>query len=299
MFFSGRPRFGERVQQRMGIILLLAPALVVVLVLFVGGFGHGVAQSFGYLPFLEGSQVGVDAYADLWRDAEVRAGIGLTVRTALLATVLSFVLGVAGALLIRSSRRGRRLLSLIFQANLPVPHLVGALCMLLLLSQTGAVSRLATASGLTDSAAGFPEVTGDGFGWSIVAAYVWKEAPFIGVVILAALSRGVADLEDVARSLGAGRWQRFRHVVLPVIAPGAAAASILVLAFTVGAYEVPYLLGRPFPAALSVVALQRYRDIDLESRPLAMAITVLLFLTVTLLAVGYLALADRLRRISR
>ena len=47
---------------------------------------------------------------------------------------------------------------------------------------------------------------------------------------------------------------------------------MLVLAFTVGSYEVPFLLGRPFPATLPVVAYQQFRDPDLAARPLAMAI---------------------------
>jgi len=284
---------GVRLPRGLRIALLLSPALAVVAVLFLGGFALGLAQSFGYLPFLDGWTWSLDAYRALAADPAVRASFGLTLRIALLSTAVSAVLAVAAALLLRATARGRRLLTLVFTANLPVPHLVGAVAMLLLLSQSGTVSRLSTAVGATDSTAAFPALTGDAFGWAILAEYVWKEVPFIGVVVLAALSRGVADLEDAARTLGASRWQRLRFVVLPLITPAVLSTSVIVFAFTFGSYEVPFLLGRPFPATLPVVAYQSYTDSDLTARPQAMAISVVIALGVGLLVLAYLRLSER------
>lgn len=296
-----RERATEASARRRGlrIALLLAPALTVVVVLFGGGLAQAVAQSLGYQPFLPSRPLGLDAYRQLSADPAVRASIGLTLRVALLSTVTAGVLGVAAALLVRSLGRARPGFAALLQVTLPVPHVVAALAMILLLGQSGAVSRAAHALGLVDAPAAFPALTQDAFGWGIVASYVWKEAPFVAVVVLAVLSSGVAELEDAARALGANAWQRLRHVVLPVVAPAVGAASVLVFAFTVGSYEVPFLLGRPFPATLPVVAYQQYREPDLAARPLAMAIAVVTAALVGLCAVAYLALADRLRRVPR
>lgn len=277
------------------IALLLAPALTVVGVLFLGGLGQAVAQSLGYQPFLPARPLGLGAYRGLWAEPAVRASLGLTLRIGLLSTALAAVLGVAAALLIRSLGPARRMFASLLQVSLPVPHIVATLCMVLLLAQGGALSRVAHAAGLADAPSEFPALTQDAFGWGIIASYVWKEAPFVGVVVLSVLSSEIAELEDAARALGAGAWQRFRHVVLPMIAPAVGAASVLVFAFTVGSYEVPFLLGRPFPAALPVVAYQQFRDPDLAARPLAMAISVVTAVLVGLCAVAYLALAERLR----
>lgn len=268
------------------------------MLLFLGGLALGVAQSFGYLPFLPGWHWSTDAYTGLLDDKAVRQSFLLTFRTAFLATAVSTVLGVAGALLVRSTRRGRSLLSAVFQSSLPVPHLVGALAMLLLLSQGGTLSRLSNAIGLTHGSQGFPEATGDRFGWGILAEYVWKETPFIGVVVLSALNAGVAELEDAARTLGAGRIARLRHVIIPIITPGVLATSILVFAFSFGSYEVPFLLGRPYPATLPVVAYQYYSDVDLNARPVAMAICVVIALLVGSLVAAYMALTRRFLRAS-
>jgi len=267
----------------------------VVLVLFGGGLAQALAQSFGYQPFLPARPLGLDAYRELWADPAVRASIGLTLRIAVLSTTAAAVLGVAAALLVRSLGRSRAAFAALLQVTLPLPHIVAALAIGLLLAQSGELSRVAASVGLVDGPAQFPALTQDGFGWGIIVSHVWKEAPFVAVLVLAVLTKGVADLQDAARALGAGWWQRLWHIILPALAPALGAASVLVFAFTFGSYEVPFLLGRPFPATLPVVAYQQFRDPDLEARPLAMAIAVVTVLLVGLCALAYLRLADRLR----
>jgi putative spermidine/putrescine transport system permease protein len=285
-----------RLPRSVRIGLLLTPALLVVGVFFVGGVAQGLAQSFGYQPYLPGTHLSGAAYTALWTDPAVRASLVLTARIAVISTLSSAALAVAAALLIRRLGRSRTWVTGLFQANLAVPHLVGALCMTLLLSQSGLLSRLGHAVGLTGGPGDFPALTGDSFGWSIIAEYVWKETPFLTVIVLAALSRGVSELEDAARSLGAAGWQRFAHVTLPILSPALAAGSVLVFAFTAGSYEVPYLLGQPYPATLPVVALQYYNSTDLTARPEAMAVAVLIAVTTTIIAATYLTLIARLSR---
>jgi len=284
-----------RLPRALRIGLLLAPALLVVLVLFGGGLAQALAQSLGYQPFLPPRPLSFDAYRDLWADPAVRASIGLTLRIAVLSTSAAAVLGVGAALLVRSLGRCQPAFAALLQVTLPLPHIVAALAIGLLLGQSGELSRIAASAGLVDGPGQFPALTQDSFGWGIIASYVWKEAPFVAVLVLAVLTKGVADLEDAARALGAGWWQRLRHIVIPALAPALGAASVLVFAFTFGSYEVPFLLGRPFPATLPVVAYQEFRDPDLDSRPLAMAIAVLTVLLVGVCALAYLKLADRLR----
>lgn len=270
--------------------LLLAPAMLVIGVFFVGGFGQAVLQSLGHQPLLGEGAWSLDAYRSAAADPAVRSSITLTLRIGILSTTMATALGVGFALVVRRLGAGRAWMTRLFQGSLAVPHLVGALCIGLLLSPSGFVSRAASAVGFIDRAQQFPILTQDGFGWGIIAEYVWKETPFMAVVALAAMSANLGRLEDVSRTLGAGRWQRLRHVTLPMLAAPVGAAAILVLAFTMGSYEVPVLLGRPFPAPLSVVAYQSFTDTDLTSRPQAMAVAVLLATLTTIIAALYLLL---------
>lgn len=286
-------RFRGELPVRLRILLLLSPALALVVFLFLGGFVFGLMQSFGYLSLIGDGSFSFDAYIGMASDPAVQQSVPLTLRIAVLSTGISAVLAIAGALLIRSSARGRKFLTVVFQLNIPIPHIVGAAAMILLLQQSGFISRLAYAVGIVSSPAEFVPLVADEFGFGIIAQYVWKEVPFIGVVVLAALQSGVSDFEEVARTLGASAWERFRFVILPFIAPSVLSTSVIVFAFTFGSYEIPYLLGRPFPAALPVVALQSYSDSDLTSRPEAMAISVLITLFVGILVLLYMKFSDR------
>lgn len=276
--------------------LLLTPALAVVGVFFVAGVVQVLAQSLGYLPFLPGWHWSTDAYRQLLADPAVRASILLTARVSATATLVAAVLGVTAALLVRRLGRGRGWAMGLLQTNLAVPHLVGALCMLLLLGQSGLLSRLTHAAGLTRAPASFPALTADQHGIGIIVEYVWKEAPFIAVLALGALNRGSDELDRAAQALGARPWQRLVHVTLPLLAPTVSAGSLLVFAFTLGSYEVPYLLGRPFPATLPVVAYQTYTATDLTTRPEAMAMAVVITLASLAAVAAYLSLASRLAR---
>ncbi|CAN5592983.1 ABC transporter permease subunit [soil metagenome] len=282
-----------RLPEPVRVALLLTPALLVVGVFFVGGLTQGVLQSLGREPFVGDSTWSLAAYREVFTDPAFAASLRLTARVALLSTLFATVLGVALALLVRRVG-GRRTMTGLFQSTLAVPHLVGALSIGLLLAPSGLLSRAGYAVGLVDSARDVPALTQDAFGWGIVAEYTWKETPFLAVVALAALSRRVADLEDVARTLGAGRRQRFRQVTAPLLAPPVAAASVLVLAFASASYEVPRLLGRPYPAMLSVEAFTRFRDPDLTSRPEALAIATVVAALTLVAALAYWRLGGRL-----
>lgn len=276
--------------------LLLAPAMVVIGVFFVGGLAQAVAQSLGYQPLLDDSRWTLEAYRSAADDPAVRSSLALTLRVGLLSTTIATVLGLSAALAVRRLGAGRAWMTRLFQSTLAVPHLVAALCIALLLSPSGSVSRVAAGVGLVDGQQDFPAITQDAFGWSIIAEYAWKETPFIAVIALAAMGANLGRLEDVSRTLGASRWQRLRHVTLPLLAAPVGAAAVLVLAFTMGSYEVPLLLGRPFPAPLSVVTFQEYSDADLTSRPRAMAVAVLLAALTTVVALLYLLVLRSLGR---
>lgn len=286
---------GGRQHGRAQVVLLLMPALLVVGVFFVGGVGEALAQSLGYQPFTGHSTLGFSAYRTMWGDQAVRAGLGLTLQIAAVATALACVLGVAIALLVRRVRR-RRWAARLTQINIAIPHLVGAFAISVLVSQTGLLSRLSYAVGLTSSPDAFPALTADAHGFGVMTEYVWKEAPFIALLALAALSRGTEQLERAGQVLGANRWQRLRHITIPAVVPPVMAGSILVFAFTFGSYEVPYLLGRPYPATLPVVAFQDYTATDLTMRPEAMAIAMLITGTGMVALAVYIALLARLGR---
>jgi len=264
------------VTDRTRLVLLLAPALLVLAGLFLSGLGLTLLRSFRYMPAIGLTEPDLAAYAAILGSPGFLASLFLSLWIATASTLIAAVLALGAALLLRQGFRGRALVGFLVQLNLTIPHVVGAIGILYLFSQSGSFARLAHAAGLIAGPAGFPALTQDPFAIGIILLYVWKELPFITLILLANLQALGEDHEATARSLGASRWQAFRHVLLPLLMPGLLSASALVFAFAFGAYEVPLVLGAHAPKALPVLAWQAYTDTDLASRPEAMAMAVVI-----------------------
>ena len=283
----------EKAARRLTIALLLTPAILVILLLFMGGLITGFLRSLGYFPLIGLNDFNFDAYTNIFSDNGFIRSFILTFHIAFTSTLIASILAVASAMLLRPAFRGKRFVQFIFSLNLTIPHLVGAVGVLYLFSGSGLVSRLATGAGLIDTPAGFPAMVNDPWAIGIIIQYVWKEIPFIGVIVLAILLSVGEDYESVARSLGANRWQAFRNVTLPLIMPGVVSASVIVFAFTFGAFEIPWLLGSTFPKALPVLAFESYTDVDLAARPQAMAMAMVIAVMSSLMILAYMNVSRR------
>ena len=283
----------EKAARRLTITVLLAPAILVILLLFMGGLITGFLRSLGYFPLIGLNDFNFDAYSIIFTDNGFIRSFILTFHIAFTSTLIASILAVASAMLLRPAFRGKRFVQFIFSLNLTIPHLVGAVGVLYLFSGSGLVSRLATGAGVIDSPAGFPAMVNDPWAIGIIIQYVWKEIPFIGVIVLAILLSVGEDYESVARSLGANRWQAFRNVTLPLIMPGVVSASVIVFAFTFGAFEIPWLLGATFPKALPVLAFESYTDVDLAARPQAMAMAMVIAVMSSLMILAYMKVSRR------
>jgi len=191
----------------------------------------------------------------------------LTLYISVTSTVAAAVISIAMALILVSVAEKNRLVHFVFQIPLTVPHLVIAVAVVFMLAPAGLVSRTAIKLGIIDSSALFPLLINDRWGMGILLTYVWKEIPFITLMILAVLRHSGMELLDVGRTLKANSWQRFRYITLPTIFPSLGAACLIVFAYTFGAFEVPFLLGQTYPMMLPVWAYKNYSDVDLLARP--------------------------------
>ncbi|WP_309569669.1 ABC transporter permease subunit [Deinococcus sp.] len=281
--------------------LPLLPALLITLGLFGGGLLLSFVQSLGYAPALGQTALNLDAYRTLLADHTFSSSLGLTALVATVSTALAAVFGMGLALLLHRAGGATpghaARLRFLAGLTLPIPHLVAAILTLLLLSQSGLLSRLTLAAGLTHGPQDFPALLYDPRGVGIILELVWKETPFIALNVLAVLSGLDPRLQDVARSLGAGRWVRLTRVTLPLIRPALLSSGVLVFAFTLASFEVPALLGATSPTTLPVLAYRAFTDSDLTARATAMALSVVIALLGGLLVWAYVRAqaAGRLR----
>ena len=278
---------------RTKIFLLLAPALTIIILLFLGGLISGFMRSLNYMPIIGLTEPNLNSYISVFKSIEFYYSFILSFYIAFTSTLISLILAIGAVLLLRRNFIGKSLINFLFQINLTVPHLIGAIGILYLFSQSGSFARLAFQCGIITRPSEFPELVFDPYAIGIILQYVWKETPFIGVIILANINSLIEDYESVARSLGASKWQSFRYIFLPFIFPSALFASVIVFAFTFGAFEIPLMLGANYPSALPVLAYRKYTDVDLVAMPDAMAIAITISIFSSLIIFLYIKFARK------
>jgi putative spermidine/putrescine transport system permease protein len=268
--------------------LLLAPAVLVLGGLFLGGLGFAVLRSLNVQPAIGLTEPSLSAWAAALAHPGFWPALRLSLWIAGVSTALALVLGFLCALLLREAFPGRGAVRFLLLLNLTVPHVVAAVGILYLVGQAGALARIAHAAGLIAAPADFPALVFDPAAAGIIIAYVWKEVPFVALVLLARMQVVGRGPEEVARSLGATRLQALRHALIPHLRP----AGAIIFAFAFGAWEVPALLGASRPEALPMLAWRSYTAVDLAARPQAMAMA----LVIAAVALGLVAVVARATR---
>ena len=267
--------------------LLLAPALILLILLFYGGFLLGLMQSMSYMPLMGLNEPGLDAYRSMFTDERFGQSLTLTLLISVSTTLLTVVFAIVTATALGYNFPGKRIVNFLYQFPITVPHIVIAIGTTFLFSQSGTFARVAFQIGLISDQSQFPQLVNDRLSLGIIYVYLWKQIPFVGIIFMSIMQSMGNNYEELARCLGANRWQTFRYVLLPIIIPGILPASIICFAFTFGSYEVPLLLGRPHPAVLSILAYRLYNSVDLNNRPQSMAMAVFMTVLLMLFAVVY------------
>ena len=159
---------------------------------------------------------------------EALSALGLSLQTALSATVLCIIVGVPLALVIaRSGSRLSGFLRALTTLPLVMPPLVGGIALLYLLGRNGLIgSVLELAFGIR-----IPFTTA-----AVVIAQAFVALPFLVISVEGALRTAGTRFESVAATLGAGRWTVFRRVTLPLIMPGVIAGTVLCFARALGEF---------------------------------------------------------------
>ncbi|MCB0090351.1 MAG: sugar ABC transporter permease, partial [Caldilineaceae bacterium] len=139
--------------ERLRPYLMLSPALLIIVLFFLGGLGVGLMRSFNYMPIIGLTEPNLDAYVGILTDRTFLRSLGLTLYIAIASTAISMTLAIASGLLLRRSFRGKQVMTFLFQLNLPIPHIVGAIGILFLFTQGGFLARAAHAIHLIEQPA--------------------------------------------------------------------------------------------------------------------------------------------------
>jgi iron(III) transport system permease protein len=99
--------------------------------------------------------------------------------------------------------------------------------------------------------------------WILPVVYFLRFMPLVVRAVQASMEQLDATLEEAAASLGAGWWQRFTRVTLPLIWPGAIAGTLLAFVIALGEYVASVLVFVPTNRPISIAIASELRDFNL------------------------------------
>ncbi|MCO8146097.1 ABC transporter permease subunit [Rhodovulum tesquicola] len=279
------PPFRRRAALPLAGLALVAPALLSVLVFFVLPLAASVEGAFrtpegrGLANFVK--------LAELYR-----ADILFTLLIVGLSTLLTGLIAtaIAGYLTLGQNPRAVAILRWLYRWPLFIPFVVTAQIMRTFLAKSGMLNASLSTLGLADAA-----TLGSWLDWrGIVLAFVWKQTPFVTLLLagaMAALDRGTIE---AARNLGASRFRVLWDIVLPQAARTLMTGLILSFVTMMSVLSVPLMINAQSPTMITAdiaFRINAYGDYGVAN-----ALGVVSLLMTGAFAILYLRLGLRERR---
>jgi putative spermidine/putrescine transport system permease protein len=257
--------------------LLLAMALPVIQLVLAsfGLFGLGAAGEFTF-----------ENYARISQDVLFTSAFRFSLQIAAVTTIVSVVLATGVTALLQMDFPGRRLVSTLYKVPLVIPSLIAAFLVLTMIGPGGMAARLLQPLGI-----GWPGLLHDPSGFGIILVLLWHNIPITILIVSAVAASVPRDVVEAARTLGASPWRVFRRIMVPLCAPGIAAAALLVFIDSFGTYAIPSLIGPAFPRAISVMMTSEF--LLHANWGTASALGVVMIATTAVVLILYHLLVDR------
>lgn len=216
--------------------LLVMPAVIFLLALFIYPFFYGLWLSFNPKDVAAGA---LENYRKFFSDSFLYGTIATTLWLALPVTILNLVLAVPIAFRVRHMRH-QRILTTILVIPITLGTVLVAQGLLNYLGPQGWFNRTLMTAGLISE----PIRLLHNY-WGVFLSLVITGFPFTFLLTLSYLSGVDPAIEQAGATLGAGPWQRFKHILFPLLLPGLAITFCLSFVQAFSVFPSAVLLGAP------------------------------------------------------
>jgi putative spermidine/putrescine transport system permease protein len=263
-----------------GLTLLVLPAVLFLLALFIYPFFYGLFLSF------EPKQGGIFAnYQRFFSDRFLYGTIATTLWLALPVTIATLLLAIPIAFRVRLMRN-QRLLTTILVIPITLGTVLVAEGLLNYLGPQGWFNRVLMTFGIISS----PVKLLHNY-WGVMLSLVITGFPFTFLLTLSYLSGIDPALEQAGATLGAGPWDRFKHILFPLLLPGLAITFCLSFVQAFSVFPSAVLLGAP-SGPTRVISIAAYQA-AFEEYDYSMASAVAMIMGVVQLSIVVVVLAVR------
>ncbi|WP_369248617.1 carbohydrate ABC transporter permease [Streptomyces sp. R41] len=281
----------RRVRDWLSAVVFTVPALVLFGMLVLVPMGYAVYVSFfNWGGFGSPSDsVGLDNYTRLFKDPVFLGDLG---RGALLigfSILVQLPFALAMAVLLNQKLRGRAVYRMLFFA----PYILSEVITGVLFSMI-----FAPGEGLADKVLDKVGLGGLGGDWfagqhsvlpTLFIVMTWKYFGFHMMLYLAGLQGIPAELQEAARIDGAGTWQRFWHITLPLLAPTLRISAFLSVVYSIQLFDLVWVIttGGPDHASETMAISMVQYGFKRYQMGYAGALSVVMFLISLVFALAY------------
>ena len=241
--------------------LLVAPVVVLLLALVAYPFFMAIGYALSDRTLADpGVFVGLENFVLLWESSIYRQTLRNTFIFTAGSVAIRLALGVGLALLLNESFRFRRAVRAAILLPWIVPTVLGTMAWLWMFNPNFSVlNHILVQSGLMER--GFNWLTDPDLAlFSVLLVNAWRGVPFMAITVLAGLQAIPQDLYDASAIDGAGKFQRFRYVTLPLVMPVLLTALVLSIIWTFSDFGIVYGLTKGGPMnATHVLATLSYQ----------------------------------------
>lgn len=262
-------------------LLLMAPALIAVLLLFVYPFAYGVLLS---LAPAEGGPFA--NYLRFFAEPRLYQTVATTLKISLPVTIFNLLVALPAAYLLRVPSARQRLVAAVLVIPMTLGTVLVAQGMLTYLAPNGWLNRMLLALGLV--AQPIQVLHGP---LAVILSLVITGFPFAFLMLLSYVTGIDPSLGRAAATLGASPWGQFKRVYLPLLVPGLVTTFCLVFVQAFAVFPSAVLLGSP-AGSTRVISLAAY-EAAYEDFNYSMASSIAIVMGVVQLAVVLVALGIR------
>ncbi|MFE6042533.1 carbohydrate ABC transporter permease [Streptomyces sp. NPDC056452] len=289
------PRIPDRIRRGGLPYLLLLPAVLLELLIHIIPMAIGIVMSFRqftqfYINNWGGAPwIGLDNYSIA---VDFNAPIGEALLHSFLVTCvftffavgLAWLFGIAAAIMLQESFRGRGFLRAVFLVPYALPVYAAVITWAFMFQRdNGLVNHVVHDQlGLTDEPSFW--LIGDNSIYALIIVSVWKGWPFAFLMLMAGLQNIPRELYEAASIDGAGVWQQIRKITLPSLRPVNQVLVLVLFLWTFNDFNTPYVLfGKAAPENADLISIHIYQSSFVTwnfGSGSAMSVLLLLFLLV-------------------
>jgi len=239
--------------------LLLIPCLVLIFFFLIYPLIYQLTISFySTTLYSQGKFVGLNNYISLFQNSTFRDSIMVTLYFVVVSTSIELLWGMGLALALNRVTKGLRLLrGVVIVPLMLTPVAVGSIWNLMYFPEGGPINLIFDFLGmrgqiwLANTSTALP---------ALILVELWQYTPFTVLILLAGLQALPKEVYEAAIVDGASRWQLFKYVTLPLLAPLITLATIFNVMRQFKTFDIVYTVSKGGPGhATNLISYHIYQ----------------------------------------